>query len=81
MDDFTGSFCKIDSFPIISSVKDELENNLIPSPKKLTILINEAMKSTKLISVVTETTKTSNIISTTRQTPVSTNLTVFQAIN
>ena len=91
MDDFTGGFCKTDSFPIISSVRDELENNFhTASAKKLTILKLETFKSNKLIpSVIIETKRPTtsdlkrNIISATKQTSVSilTNLTVIQSVD
>ena len=35
MDDFRGSFCKIEPFPILESVREELENRFIEKSKTL----------------------------------------------
>lgn len=62
MDDHSGTFCKMDKFPILKSVNEELENKYTQLPK---------FKSTKFIIKNETTTKTTKTTKTTTTTLVS----------
>lgn len=59
MDDFTGSFCKIDNFPIVNSVREELENSFNPNVKKMSIKF-ESTSMTSYATNYTESTTASS---------------------